>query len=594
MKVQLHRLFCPIILLGTLVCGCKEHELFNMEGKRDYIPGASSSAVMSGRNRVKINFIVPNSGVKTVKIYWNNRQNVKEVAVGANSTLSTLIEGLDEGEYTFELVCYDAAGKASTPYRLMGTALGAKYEATLSNRDIKDLYYDENGTAVLTWDLSGSSLETEVTYTDQSNTLRKLVRPATADSIHLVNLKPGELSATIHYKTAYLPINCIDTMYAADKPQEVITATLRQLADASNIHFGSLISYGNGTTTQGIAFDGSPNQIYTQLCKKEFNMGQAAWGPGRWSKDGPSNFNDVNTVINWSRGQYDKVMAHLITGPNNYMPDWFVNGTFAPTEMDNMLKNLVAEIMTVNDNKTKVDVWNVANELFNNDGTYRTNMRWNDMGWEDDASGLKGTDKINLKHPVFVGKAFQYCREHTNALLELRDYGIENDKPGDRYYTKYKAFYQLIKHLKATNRPVDVVGIQAHMIIGKALAVATADNIKGDVPAVGYDGLKKAIKKYKEAGVDVYFTELDIVAEMPNGQLQPWTKALAEQQYKDYYNVVKTALESGVKTISLWGLRDNNDANWRYGQGPLLFDENFNRKPAYYAVQKALFEFKKK
>src|SRR5690606_22340000 len=119
---------------------------------------------------------------------------------------------------------------------------------------------------------------------------------------------------------------------------------------------------------------------------REFNIGQAAWGATRWSKDAPSNFNDANAVINWSRSRFDKVTLIGLVGPNNYMPAWFRNEAFTPQEMDDLLKNLINEIMESNDNKSKVDVWCVANELFNENGTYR-NMKWNDMGWEDDESG---------------------------------------------------------------------------------------------------------------------------------------------------------------------------------------------------------------
>src|SRR5690606_36827103 len=109
------------------------------------------------------------------------------------------------------------------------------------------------------------------------------------------------------------------------------------------------------------------------------------WGPTRWSRDSPSNFNDVNAVINWSEGKFDKIFVHLILGRDVYMPAWFNEGTFTPTEMDDLMKSLVRELMESNDNKSKVDIWNVANELFNGDGTYRT-MKWNEMGREDDAS----------------------------------------------------------------------------------------------------------------------------------------------------------------------------------------------------------------
>lgn len=583
---------CLFMICASIFMACRKNQLF--EGfKQEYGLKADSIRSFSGNNRLQIRIAIPHQDIVTAKLFWNDRKDFKDVPVTHLTkwpdTVSTIIGPLEEGDYNFEILTYDVNGKASIPVKITGTALGEKYEATLSNREITAVYYDNNE-AVIYWGTADSELFTEVSYTDDNDVVQRKQVPYAKDTTKLVNFKPSDdLSTTVTYRTVYKPDLAIDTFYAHSKTETVITATLGQLASANNIYFGSLISYGGGGITHGIAFDNSPNGIYTELCKGEFNVGQATWGPGRWSKDSPSNFNDVNAVINWSHGQYNKVMTMLITGPDNYMPAWFTGGTFTPTEMDDMLKELVEEIMTVNDNKSKVDVWNVANELFNNDGTYR-NMKWNDMGWEDDESGLTGTNKINLKHPAFVGKAFQYCREQTDALLELRDYGIENDDPNDRYYTKYKAFYQLIEHLKATNRPIDVVGIQAHMIIGRAIAVGTAENMRGEIPPVSYDGFKKAIQKYKDAGMDVYLTELDIVSPMPDGQLQPWTPALAEQQRKDYYNVVKTAIDAGVQFISLWGLRDNNDPGWRVGQSPLLFDENYNKKPAYYGVQKAFFE----
>ena len=562
------------LLLFFAVSGCKDDTELFKDGSRLYIEKADSVQSLSGKNRVEIKFAIPGTDAVTAKIYWNNRANMMEVPIEQDS-IKAIIEPLGEGEYTFEIITYNAKGNSSIPVKITGTVFGSQYAQTLQSRPVKDILYN-NGIAIVYWGAADEeSVLTEVNYTDASGAAQKVNVPSSADSTLLENIKPGTLYTTITHHTFFRPLSSIDTIAAAFKTDTVITGSLNDLAKAKGIFFGSLISYGGGAS-HGVINDGSPNRIYTELCKKEFNIGQATWGPGRWNKDTPSDFNDVNAVINWSRGQYDKVTAMLITGPDNYMPAWFTSGTFTPTEMDDMLKKLVNEIMDSNDNKSKVDVWNVANELFNNDGTYR-DMKWDDMGWEDDVSGLKGTDRVNLKHPVFIGKAFQYCREKTNALLELRDYGMENGDPSDRYYAKYKAFYQLIKHLKATNRPIDVVGIQGHMTIG-----ASYPN--------GYDTFMKTVKKFKDAGVDVHITELDIVSAKVNSQPQPWTKALADQQRKDYYDVVTAALKSGVNLISLWGLRDNNDPNWMYGQAPLLYDENYHKKPAYYGVQRALFD----
>jgi GH35 family endo-1,4-beta-xylanase len=469
---------------------------------------------------------------------------------------------------------------------------GENYSQGLTNTSIRDITY-ENGNAKIQWsDPNPGTLANEVIYTNLSDEEIKIRVPASERITILENLKTGAIDATFNYRTLYRPNeNAIDSMYAQQQEATVITGSLRDIANARGILFGSLISYGS-SLTHGVIHDGSPNGIYTNIVQKEFNIGQAAWGATRWSKDSPSDFNDANDVINWSRPRFDKVTLIGLVGPNNYMPTWFRNGDFTPEEMDDLLKNLIYEIMESNDNKSKVDVWCVANELFNENGTYRT-MKWNDMGWEDDASGLTGTDQVNLRHPAFIAKALQYCREKTNALLEIRDYGIENTESSSQFNLKYKAFYELIKHLKAKEVPIDVVGIQSHMMIGKGTAVGTAVNMDSDTEEVGYESFKNAIRNFKALATDVYLTELDIVSVKINSQLQPWNSLLAEQQKKDYYNVVKAALDAGVNLISLWGVRDDNDPGWRLGQNPLLFDPAYNIKPAYYGVQKALYEASK-
>jgi len=559
--------------------GCKEDNPLFKGDKREYASKADVVRIYTGKNRLQIKFVVPNADLVSAKVFWNDRKDFVEIPINTEAetdTISTIIGPLDEGNYAFEIITSDAHGNTSIPIKVSGQAWGSQYEKSLPNRPVNDIFY-ENGKALIIWGKADQGLLTEVTYTDMNNLAHTLKVPATADSTLLENLKPGPLTTDIQYRTAFFPELAIDTFFAESKTQPVITGSLKDLAQTKNIFFGSLISYGGGVS-DGVIYDASPNGVYTDFCKREFNIGQATWGPSRWSITGPSNFNDVNAVINWSRQQYDKVMAMLIVGPDNYMPSWFTTGNFTPEEMDVMLKNLVAEIMTSNDNKTKVDEWCVANELFNNDGTYRT-MKWNDMGWEDDASGLTGSDQINLKHPIFVGKAFRYCREITQALLELRDYGIEHGESSSTYYYKHKAYYQLLKHLLATDTPVDVVGIQAHVWIG-------------DNPTGNFSDLTNTIQKFRQLGLGVYLTELDVAANKVNSQIQPWTPMLADQQKKDYDHYVQAAIAGGIDLISLWGVRDNNDAGWLLNQHPLLLDENYTRKSAYYGLQHALFETK--
>ena len=63
------------------------------------------------------------------------------------------------------------------------------------------------------------------------------------------------------------------------------------------------------------------------------------------------------------------------------------------------------------------------------------------------------------------------------------------------------------------------------------------------------------------------------------------------EQNKIYYNLVKTAKESGVKLISDWGFRDDIPyGGWRKDQKAWMVNKDYSRKGAYYAVLKALYD----
>ena len=323
------------------------------------------------------------------------------------------------------------------------------------------------------------------------------------------------------------------------------------------------------------SFDNDPK--YLGITEKEFNASQVLFyaGFGGWPSEENFDFTNFNESINWLEERNIESHLHMLFGPDQYMPDWLKNESWTPEELDALMQSLIQNIMNANDNKNKVEVWNVINELFRDeDGAYRTDMVWNQMGMEPDASGLTGEENINNEHPVFIRKAFEYCRLATTAKLEYRDYLIENNNPGTGWDKKHKATYQLLRHLLNSNVPIDAIGIQGHFNIGE-LDWVLEDN-----------GLTQIVEKFKALGLEVYITEMDI------GTTENYSPAVIEQQKTDFYYYTLQALKGGVSRIYTWGIQDGRGATWRTNEHPLLWDENLEKKEAYNGVKEALEDSK--
>lgn len=315
---------------------------------------------------------------------------------------------------------------------------------------------------------------------------------------------------------------------------------------------------------------------YANIPKTEFSAGQSLWYAkwDGWLGEREYNFANLNKGINFMDENGITSQVHMIVGPDFYMPDWLLEGSWSNEELDALLKDLIFTLMDDNDNKNKVDTWNVVNEAFDQDGSY-SEMFWNQLGWEEDESGLTGDDQINDRHPIFIRKAFEYSREKTAKKLEYRDYLIESSDPANGWDKKQKAVLQLMKHMLNSNIPIDAIGIQGHHDIGK-------------VDWVTHErGVREAVEKFRSLGLEVHITEIDM-----GTKDRSWSDELAKQQKSDYYDYIKEAVKGGASRIYTWGIQDGLDTGWRTNEHPLPWDENLEKKPAYSGIMQALEETK--
>lgn len=315
---------------------------------------------------------------------------------------------------------------------------------------------------------------------------------------------------------------------------------------------------------------------YANIPKTEFSAGQSLWYArwDGWLNEREYNFTGLNKAIDFMYENGITSQVHMIVGPNFYMPEWLLNGSWTNEQLDALLKDLIYAMMDDNDNKNKVDTWNVVNEVFDQDGSY-SEMFWNQLGWEDDTSGLTGDDWVNERHPIFLRKAFEYCRERTENKLEYRDYLIESNNPDHGWHKKQKAVYQLLKHMLNSNIPIDAVGIQGHHDIGNVDWVTRGK------------GVKEAVEKFRSLGLEVHMTEIDM-----GTKDRTWSDELAEQQKTDYYDYIREAIDGGATRIYTWGIQDGLDTGWRTNEHPLPWDENLEKKPAYSGILEALEDSK--
>ncbi len=152
-----------------------------------------------------------------------------------------------------------------------------------------------------------------------------------------------------------------------------------------------------------------------------------------------------------------------------------------------------------------------------------------------------------------------------------------NEAIGDFSGDKGKQYIQWLSGMIAKGVPIDGIGIQGHIT-------------RGSWDIAGMDWFATQLE---QLGVKFEITELDMSVAPLLDNSNP-----LESQGQYIYNLVSTALShSNCTGVTLWGFSDN--ASWYDGTSPFnmhspnkpnIFDNNYNKKPMYYAVRKALQE----
>jgi endo-1,4-beta-xylanase len=279
------------------------------------------------------------------------------------------------------------------------------------------------------------------------------------------------------------------------------------------------------------------------------------------------NFDLADKLVAYAKKNDMKVTAHTLIW-HSQTPS-FLRGM---KDADSVKQYFVNHINTVASRYDgKIYSWDVVNEALNEDGTLRNSIFLQKLG------------------DNYIVEAFRLAQKAApNTKLYYNDYNIEQPK-------KRAGAIEIIKKIQAAGVRIDGVGIQGHW---------HADNVP-------MENIEQSIKEFSALGIQVAFTELDLsVLPNPgnrpnsadisqtaeyNAKINPYTKGLPDslQQklavaYSNLFNLFLKYKEN-IDRVTFWGVNDGQ--SWLNGfpvrgrtNYPLLFDRQFNPKPAFYSV----------
>jgi endo-1,4-beta-xylanase len=218
--------------------------------------------------------------------------------------------------------------------------------------------------------------------------------------------------------------------------------------------------------------------------------------------------------------------------------------------------------------KGRIKVWDVVNEALNDSSSMNdTNLLRRQSPW------------VRILGVDFIVKAFQYAHEaDPDAILRYNDYSIENPAKRERLIT-------LIKYLQSQHVPVMAIGSQTHANLSWP-TFELEDSFLTEVSGLG---------------LPVHITELDVNGSQGGQRSQSaditqnaqasgggsQIESVQEKLTQQYASLFKAFVKhrDEIKLVTFWGVTDAD--SWRRNGSPLLFDGNWQPKPAFDAVIKA-------
>jgi endo-1,4-beta-xylanase len=324
---------------------------------------------------------------------------------------------------------------------------------------------------------------------------------------------------------------------------------LKDAAAKRGIRFGAAVQSGYIANEPAFA---------TTLLR-EFNMVEPEWEM-LWSAIHTSrntyNFTGADAIVAYAALHNMPVRAdHLVW--HQSLPDWLTKGNFTADQLNQILQEHISAV--AGHYAGKVHSWEVVNEAVADGGVGLRSSIWNDQ------------PGIGLSGIAWIEQAFNWAHQaDPQALLFYNDYSAEDISAKSDY------IYNMVKQMLADGTPIHGVGLQMHL----------TNNINYPNAA----GLESNIKRLTDLGLQVVITEMDVRLPVSSTGVASETDLAIQSQL--YGRAVSACIQFPLCTgIQTWGISDLH--SWIPTTFPgtgagLMFDVNYQPKPAYSAVLDAL------
>eukprot|EP00727_Mastigamoeba_balamuthi_P012933 m51a1_g8262 putative endo- -beta-xylanase (346) ;mRNA; r:17448-18703 len=252
-------------------------------------------------------------------------------------------------------------------------------------------------------------------------------------------------------------------------------------------------------------------------------------------------FGPCDAILNHARQHKMAFRGHALVWYAQ-VPTWMKN-LQSPEAKRQAIVNHINGVMS--HYRGKVYAWDVVNEAV-----------------DDSARGLRYSDWFPAV-PDFIDVAFRTARHaDPHAKLFYNDYGADGLSPKANY------IYNMIRAMKQRGVPIDGIGFQMH--VGTQWSPSEED-------------MRRNFQRFADLGLEIHITEADVAC-----QNRQWDWG---RQAQIYSNIARACMAvSRCKSLELWGVVDKYSWLNKPGVQPtgLIFDDNYNHKPAACAIEDVL------